>query len=302
MEKIIFRFMENVVFKFEPLLSGSLVRRINRFVSLVEIHDIDGGTSEVECYMANPGSMLGMCVKGADVRLSKSPNSTRKFVYTVEAVKINRTWIGCNTHLANAIGRNILQDRSICERIRLGRFDAFKAEVKQGDCRFDFELSKSDSPRKILMEIKTVTMASDWFEIEQQDRADKRPKGFPDSVPDECQVAAVALFPDCRSERALKHVEGLARAIEPGSSESLLVFMVMRDDVNSVSPSVFCDPCYATGLADAVRKGVRVIGLKFKFDVSDLRNARVVLVGMVPFLQPAVLRRSEEIPKKRRKS
>ena len=276
--------MENVVFQFDSLLCGRLIQRINRFVSLVSMDTLDGESSHIECYMANPGSMLGMCIKGAEVRLSKSPNDNRKFIYTVEAIKINRAWIGCNTHLANSIGRGIFRNRAISYRLGFDKFDAIRAEIRHGDSRFDFELSVIDPPLKYLTEIKTVTMASDWYEIESAHcRADKPIKSFPTQQPEECNLPRVALFPDCKSDRALKHVKTLSRALKPGSIESLLVFMVMRDDVDSVSPSVYCDPNYARGLLDAIREGVKVIAMKFKFDVSDPENAKVSFVCPIPF-------------------
>ena len=72
----------NVVHRYPTLYPGQLVKRYKRFLC-----DVKMGDEMIVCYLANPGSMLGMCVAGAPVRLSKSDSKTRKYLYTVEAVK-----------------------------------------------------------------------------------------------------------------------------------------------------------------------------------------------------------------------
>ena len=295
-------YMENSVYAFGPLLCGILVKRINRFVSLVSICDEDGKLFEAECYMANPGSMLGMCVKGSELRLSLAVSATRKFPYTVEAIKIKETWIGCNTHLANIIAKKILLDRFMCNEIGMSCFDSLSTEVSLGNSRFDFVLSNLHPPLKRIVEVKTVTMASDWFDVERQNlRADRLVRNFPVERPLECVIPGTALFPDCKSIRALKHVDELLRLTRTGSTESFLFFMVMRDDVDAVAASVFCDPQYAQGLKDAMQKGVRVIAMTFRLDVTDPNRSHVYLIRSIPVQLIETPETEYSRPSKRRK-
>lgn len=273
-------FVSMRVYEYGNLLPGLLLRRKNRFVSEVLIL---GSTDPIDCYMANPGSMLGMCVKGAEVRLSVSLRESRRLKHTVEAIKIRRTWIGCNTHVANEVVATILQDRSRAVRLGFPDFESFRREIRHGNSRFDFELDCSK--RSVLMEVKTVTMASDWFDVEtKSERASEPIRKFPNSPPPECSRTIgenkQALFPDCQSERARKHVEQLARISTP--TIPILVYVIMRNDVTSVAPSDYCDPEYACALRRAVDDGLHVIGIKVSVEVESPESCFLKIVGRIP--------------------
>lgn len=272
------------VYRYGPLLRGNLTKRLNRFVSVVELDHEDGSRCEEECYMANPGSMLGMCIQGAEVRVSRATNLNRKLKFSVESVLIEETWIGCNTHIANAIVGQILRDNILSKDVGITEFCSFKAEVRHGDSRFDFMLAGKESNKKTFIEVKTVTMASNWYDIETKNaRADKPIKDFPEEAPPECESGNIALFPDCKSVRALKHVQGLADLVTE-STDSILIFAIMRDDISAVAASSFCDKDYAAGLQLACSKGVKAIGLKMRLDVSDLNDSSISLTGIVPLV------------------
>ena len=277
------------VYRYGNLICGRLLSRVNRFVCEVEIRG--AATAPTLCYMANPGSMLGMCIKGAQLRLSESPvGSARKFKYAVEAIEINGTWIGCNTTIANRIVSSLLRQMYFKCVPSFPSYDTFRPEVKASESRFDFALDSSDLSRKSFVEVKTVTMASDWYEVEL---ANPRAAGpfnrFPSASPVECSSngeAKVALFPDCKSVRASKHARDLGEIAERGKNACVLIFLVMRDDVSAVSPSAYCDAEYTAFLRDAVSRGLQCIGVKCKIDVSDPLNGLIKIVDTVPCLLP----------------
>lgn len=278
-------FCPTVVYEYENLLRGRLQKRLNRFVAVVLVEVDRDQWFEENCYMANPGSMLGMCIENAEVRLSRPNNPDRKLQYSVEAIEIEGTWIGCNTHLANVIIRNVLRDTLLCKNVGLSEFCSFKPEVKYRDSRFDFVLTGVENERKTFIEIKTVTMSSNWYDVENRHpRADKPIKNFPAERPPECSSDNTALFPDCQSVRALKHVEGLRYIVNDGSADSLLIFAIMRGDINAVMASSFCDNDYAIGLGSAARDGLQVLGLKMQLDLTDIKHGTISLVGVVPFI------------------
>ena len=275
------------VYRFDDtLLSGQLLQRINRFVSLVALNDDCGNPVSTFCYMANPGSMLGMCTKGAEVRVSYSESLKRKFKHSIEAIKIRNTWIGCNTHVANRVVSRLFSTKHLANYLGFPPFDSSKSEVSYSSSRFDFKLHDSISNRSTLVEVKTVTMASDWFDIEANDeRACLLKCKFPATQPDECNQLGgkIALFPDCQSVRALRHVDELAE-FGRRNGDSLLIFIILRDDVEGFSPSYFCDPVYAKRLTRAVAEGVQVIAAKCRLNVSDCSDGKIELLGTVPLV------------------
>jgi sugar fermentation stimulation protein A len=272
------------VYRYGDLIPGRLVRRINRFVS--EVLLMNEASLVVECYMANPGSMLGMCIKNAEVRVSKSPNQTRKFQYGVEAINIHGTWIGCNTAIANKIISVMLKADTLTELGIIPNFESFKHEVKEDNCRLDFVTCSSNGLFSTGIEVKTVTMASNWYDIEtESDRADKPFHRFPTSRPQECtsiEGRRKALFPDCESLRALKHVEHLIRRLLRPNSASIFIFVVVRDDADCVGPSEYCDPIYASALRKADQSGVGLVGLRFKLHLEDCINSYITFEKRIP--------------------
>jgi len=272
------------VFRYGPLVRGYLVKRLNRFVS--EVLLVGHGGEPVQCYMANPGSMLGMCIKDAEVRVSENSAPSRKFKFSIEAIKIRDVWIVCNTSIANKIVSGMMSSGALVTAGLLPKFDSFKHEVKEGDTRLDFVAESLDPPLNIGIEVKTVTMASNWYDIEcNHNRADKKFHRFPTERPPECsqdETLLKALFPDCESTRALKHVEHLIDRISNGKRKSVLLFVVVRDDVTSVGPSDYCDPAYARALRRSVESGVELVALCFKVHVSDPGNAFITFERPIP--------------------
>ncbi len=271
------------VYSYDSLLVGFLIRRLNRFVAQVLVPDLSD--KEVMCYLPNPGSMLGMCVKMAEVRMSTCHKSLkRKFQYTMEAILINGVWIGCNTHVANLIVGNLLCSRSLPLPSELMQYTSFKREVKAGGSRLDFMLQYSDTIRETHLEVKTVTMASDWHTIETNSmRASKSYSRLPVLPPPECEyISHVALFPDCESKRAQKHLLHLQEHAKTLNGSSVLVYIILRRDASAVGASKFCDPKYSRILSDAISEGVTCIPIVCDLRLTDHCDSHIYLSGVVP--------------------
>ena len=245
------------------------------------------------CYMANPGSMLGMCVKGSRLRLSEvEAGSMRKFKYSVEAIRIGETWIGCNTGIANRIVSTMLAQRCLSSFPTLSTHTSFRAEVKLDDSRVDFVLESAEPGCLLYLEVKTVTMASDWYDVESStERADKPFHRFPTERPTECDIGSgpamkTALFPDCQSDRARKHAMQLGAIARAGKHKSAIVYVVMRDDVSSVSPSAYCDPQYAEAIRLGLADGLNCVGLMCRLLMDDVADCSIQYIGPIPVSHP----------------
>ncbi|HHY31472.1 MAG TPA: DNA/RNA nuclease SfsA [Firmicutes bacterium] len=110
----------------------------------------------------------------------------------------------------------------------LALYSEVRRECAYGESRMDFRLSGS-AAGDCLLEVKSVTLVR----------------------------GGRALFPDAPTARGLRHVRELARAVAQGL-RAIVVFVIQRDDAESLSPNDETDPAFGAGLREAVRSGVEV--------------------------------------------
>jgi sugar fermentation stimulation protein A len=205
------------------LQKGILLRRYKRFLADVEL--ASGAVETMHC--PNTGAMTGCAEPGSECWFSRSANPRRKYSGTLEVVVSNSQRISVNTGRANALIREALQE---------GRLTGFtgaavlRSEVAIPDeaGRFDLLLDREEG--HCLVEIKSVTLA---------------------------EPTGLGLFPDTRSERALKHVRALTRQVRDGA-QAALIFCVQHTGIDRVSTAADIDPEYAAAVLDARSAGVEI--------------------------------------------
>ena len=152
------------------------------------------------------GSMLGLLEKGNDVWVKKNDDPKRKLKYTLELIKVNKSLVGINTHRANKIVFEALNNKKIKE---LNNVDKILPEsFFDKETRFDFLLLKGKA--KIFLEVKNVTLAP---------------------------LKKIAAFPDAVTERGNKHLNKLGEAMKKGFL-SYILFLVQRENINSFQIAV----------------------------------------------------------------
>lgn len=221
--------MSKCEIKFEhPIVEGRLVRRYKRFFMDVKRDDND---EVVVAHTANTGSMRGLLDEGNGVLLTYNPSPKRKLDYSVQALRVGRTWVGCNTHVPNQFVAQAIEAGVIPA---LKGYDTLKREVKYGEegrSRIDVYLSDS---KEVLppcyVEVKNVTL--------------KDGEG--------------ALFPDSVTTRGQKHIRELMGVMKDGS-KAALVFFVQRTDCSYFAPAKEIDPEYAKLLKEAESAGVLIL-------------------------------------------
>jgi len=203
-----------------PLLPGRLIRRYKRFLADIELES--GET--ITALTPNTGSMKGLIVPGAPVRVSVSDSETRKYKHTWEMVCIDGGWAGINTHLTNVIAAEAL-DRGVIPAFR--RYRSYRREVKIADgTRIDFVLGTRGI---CLVEVKNVTLV--------EDRA--------------------ARFPDAVTTRGQKHLRHLTEAARRGKKAAML-YVVQHHAGEYFEPADDIDPEYGRLLRRARDAGVRI--------------------------------------------
>ena len=215
-----------------PLILGRLIKRYKRFFADILLDD----GSIVTAHCVNTGSMKGCLETDAIVGISTSDNPKRKLKYTLEIIKIGRSWVGVNTSLTNRLAEEFIRENGISE---IGTFKELKREVKYGvNSRIDI-LLETDT-KNCYIEVKNVSMVFD----------------------------GKASFPDAVSERGTKHLLELIEVVKNGK-RGIMLFICQRDDALSFKPASEIDPVYAKTLQKAYDAGVEILVYKSKVSVKE---------------------------------
>ena len=199
------------------VISGRFLARPNRFIAQVET------TSGVETvHVKNTGRCRELLVPGTTVYLEKGTNPSRKTAYDLIAVEKGDVLINMDAQAPNKVFAEWA-----AAGCWLPEVSAIRPEYRFGDSRLDFCL---DTPRgKHLVEVKGVT-------LEEQ---------------------GAAQFPDAPTERGVKHIRELQRAVESGL-DATLFFVVQLRSARSVAPNDATHPAFGQALREAAEKGVHI--------------------------------------------
>jgi len=205
-----------------PCRRAAFVGRYKRFTVRARALDGPDAGRELLAHTNNTGTMLGLLRPGAAALLSPAPNPDRKLPYTLEALALDRGWVGVNTLTPNRMLYAAWRAGALPEA---AGYDRFRKEAVTGDSRLDARL---DGPQGALwVECKNVTLVED----------------------------DVALFPDAETERGRKHLRELMRLRATGERVALF-FLVQRPDGRCFGPADMVDPEYARLFHEALSAGV----------------------------------------------
>ncbi len=200
---------------YDKIIKAKFLSRPNRFIAYAEI---DGRIEK--CHVKNTGRCRELLVEGCTVYLEQAKNPDRKTRFDLVAVEKNGLLINMDSYAPNlAVGEflpKLFPDSNI------------RAEYKHGDSRFDFYIE--DNNRKILLEVKGVTLEND----------------------------GIVMFPDAPTERGAKHVSELAKSVDEGY-EAYLFFVVQMRGVKYFTLNAATDPRFADEVRKAAGKGVKIL-------------------------------------------
>ena len=205
--------------RYENICRGRFLARPNRFVARVEI---DG--AEVVCHVKNTGRCRELLVPGARVYLEESGNPNRKTKYDLIAVEKGERLINMDAQAPNRLFAEWAQVGHFCPNLT-----TLRPETTWGTSRFDFYWEDSDGKRGFV-EVKGVTLEEE----------------------------GLALFPDAPTERGVKHLHGLRRAVEAGL-RAAVVFVVQMEGPRLFRPNDQTHPAFGQALREAAAAGVQVL-------------------------------------------
>lgn len=232
--------------QFSPeLRPATFLRRYKRF--LVDVRLASGEEITVHC--PNTGRMTNCLVEGSSCWLSDSQNSKRKYRYSLEWVTTQAGyWAGVNTHRANALVVEAIQEGKISE---LSEYDVLDTEMPYGEENSRIDILLSRGAQQCFVEVKSVTLEGD---------------------------ANIGYFPDAVSVRGQKHIRELIAVKEQGH-RAVLFFCVQHTGIKSVQGATHIDPLYASLLREAADCGVEVVAYSVSFSPDKVQILKKLMVS-----------------------
>ena len=180
--------------------------------------ELDGGL-EV-CHVKNTGRCRELLTPGAAVYLERSGNPARKTKYDLIAVEKNGLLINMDAQAPNKVFGE-------WAGTFLPGLSAMRPEFTWEDSRFDFRLE--DQEGAYFVEVKGVTLEEN----------------------------GVVRFPDAPTERGVKHLRGLRRAVEQGYRAAVF-FVIQMEGASYFCPNDDTHPAFGAALREAAAAGVGV--------------------------------------------
>lgn len=203
--------------RYQDVVEGRFIERPNRFIATVEI---EGAVHR--CHVKNTGRCRELLLPGVRVVLQRAANPERKTGFSLIAVYKEDRLINMDSQAPNQVIRESLKTGKILPGIQTVR-----SEYTYEDSRFDFYCETESE--KWLLEVKGVTLERE----------------------------GAVYFPDAPTERGIKHIRGLERAVVAGY-RTAVVFLIQMESVLFVAPNDATHPAFGETLRAAEKAGVQV--------------------------------------------
>ena len=185
-------------------------------------HVLINGVEET-VHVKNTGRCRELLLPDAEVRLAVSDNPNRKTKYDLVAVyKEKLGWVNIDSQAPNKVVQEWLETQD---------YTLVKPEYVYGDSRIDFYMVKDQ--QEYLMEVKGCTL----------------------------EIDGIGYFPAAPTERGVKHLKELTKAITLGY-ECIIAFVIQMEGVSEVRPYISMQPEFGEALEEAKAAGVKVLFLQ----------------------------------------
>lgn len=200
--------------------------------------EIEG--QSVVCHVKNTGRCRELLVPGAEVWLEQSQNPKRKTAYDLIAVQKGKKLINMDAQAPNKVFAEWANtfEPGLTE---------LHPEYTYGKSRLDFCLQTAEGLH--LVEVKGVTLEENGH----------------------------ARFPDAPTERGVKHLHELMRAVEEGHRASA-VFIIQLEEVVDFAPNDRTHPAFGDALRQAAASGVEIVAVTCRVKPNELTVLRRVPV------------------------
>lgn len=192
------------------------------------------------CHVKNTGRCKELLVKGSTVYLQKSDNPNRKTKYDLIAVQKGDRLINMDSQIVNYVALEFVPN--LFDNIKF-----IKPEYKYGNSRFDIYVETDTD--KIFIEVKGVTLEND----------------------------GVVSFPDAPTERGVKHLKELQKAVTEGY-RAYVLFVVQMSDIKYFEPNSLTHPEFADELKKAKENGVVLLAYDCAVTPDSIEIRKPILI------------------------
>ncbi len=225
--------------KYRNMVEGKFLDRPNRFIAHVEIEG-----KEETVHVKNTGRCRELLTPGATVYLEKGENPDRKTAYDLISVMKGERLINMDSQAPNKAVHKWLLKKLLFEDLV-----SVRPETKYGASRFDFYIETGKE--KCFMEVKGVTLEEN----------------------------GVMRFPDAPSERAIKHVDELIKAVSEGY-KAYILFVIQMKGAKYFTPHRKMHPEFAEALDRAEQAGVEILAYDCHVTKDSMEIAEPVQVRL----------------------
>ncbi|MBQ9155170.1 MAG: DNA/RNA nuclease SfsA [Eubacterium sp.] len=191
--------------------------------------EMDGRVETV--HVKNTGRCRELLVPGAEVFLTEPGTPGRKTRYDLVAVrKGNGILFNIDSQAPNKVVKEWLEGQG---------YDKVISEYTFGSSRLDFYMEKIEE--KYLMEVKGCTL----------------------------EIDGIGYFPDAPTDRGVKHLYELIRAVREGY-QAIAAFVIQMDGVTEVRPNTATHPAFAAAYAEAQAAGVQIMMIPCHVEADKL--------------------------------
>ena len=191
--------------------------------------EMDGRRETV--HVKNTGRCRELLLPGAEVWLTAPGTEGRKTKYDLVTVrKENGMLVNIDSQAPNAVVREWLERQG---------YDVIIPEYTYGDSRIDFYLERG--LEKTLMEVKGCTL----------------------------EIDGIGYFPDAPTDRGVKHLRELAKAVKNGY-RTVIAFAIQMDGITEVRPNIQTHPEFGSAMQEAEDAGVEILFLPCHVETDQL--------------------------------
>ncbi len=223
--------------KYERISKGEFLERPNRFIAYAQL----AGKKEV-VHVKNTGRCAELLIPGASIYVQESDNPARKTKWDLISVEKGTRMINMDSQIPNRVVREWVESGNLGDDICL-----VKPETTYRNSRFDLYVETKE--RKIFIEVKGVTLEEN----------------------------GVVRFPDAPSERAVKHLQELGKAVKDGY-EAYVFFVIQMKDVRYFTPNMDTHPAFGEALKAAKADGVKILAYDCQVSADSIQIADPVPV------------------------
>ena len=233
--------------QYQNIVEGKFLDRPNRFIAHVEI------AGKVETvHVKNTGRCKELLLPRVKVYLEKSGNPNRKTAYDLVAVeKAGLGLVNIDSQAPNQV---------VLEWLRAFSFERLKPEYVFRDSRVDFYMERAMELPETFWEYRKIE-ESTQENIQENIQVQGNIRKYLLEVKG-CTLErnGIGYFPDAPTERGVKHLRELTKAVQEGYV-AILAFVIAMPKVSVVYPNVETHKAFGEALEEAKQAGVKVLFL-----------------------------------------